>query len=371
VVYEVLKWEPDPSRSVARVKAALRAYAPEVFVPPDPEAHERLREVTLFMNDDGTISRLFNMRCDDKGCKACNLDKACKDPPFEADPFAAMGISPERLGRRGTWLAAGEFWVTYAWPRRPDDLPPRIDMRAYEYPRYDSDDDERIGERYFHKVHTPDVETEYCAPHWHNAFQGCSQTLPMPWALLGRDGHVWDAGFGPGGATFEYVESIYPGIRVDKGEGQWFGFGGANGFSIWIAPDSPIQRKSDVDMEKRRAFLVTGMSTSTNNPEPTTRSWPNPAWFVAAADLGVPVEMRNGTWRSMPEDGSGVEVTVTQADQAKITMNVRTQPKLGVHAGSWTQTARLEAPYGQTTTIELPGETLNQRLLLRVERLKQ
>jgi hypothetical protein len=175
----------------------------------------------------------------------------------------------------------------------------------------------------------------------------------------------------------EELEDKYPGIRVQFAEGG-LRIGGVHIATAWIAPDSPIQRKADVDMQKRKDFLVTAVPVQGHDFLP--------ARMVAAVDLNVPAEMSYGLSRYVSLEGlrylpvpekpvarSWVEVTVTQADRESIKMNVRALPLwLPLHPGSRTQTVRVEAPYGQATVVEIPGGTSDQtiRVALRVERLK-
>jgi beta-lactamase regulating signal transducer with metallopeptidase domain len=385
VVYEVLGREPDPSRSAGRAEAALRAYAPELFIARNGEAHEQ-HYVTLLMNDDGTVARMSKARF--------------SGWPYAVERFAAMGIPQERLGRGGRF-GAGNVLVDYAWPRRPDDPPDMWGPYGFLFPdgqplpapsaRDDPDDDARIEERYFREVgqNGPEAFTELV---------GGQKTYITPWVLYGRDGRVWDTGFwhsyadqphvGYNQALYEEIEDRFPGIRVDPG----LSVGGIAGMSIagmslataWIAADSPLQRKADVDLQKRKHFLVTGALTAAVSAT-AVRLWMP---MVAAADLDVPAEMSLGLgWPldldrlnaplyqlGTPAPRPRVEVTVTQASQKSMTLNVRALPLWRTsHPGIWTAIVRVEAPYGQTTTVEFPDHTPDQtmRLLLRVERLKR
>jgi hypothetical protein len=158
--------------------------------------------------------------------------------------------------------------------------------------------------------------------------------------------------------------------------------------TAWIAADSPIQRRADVDLQKRKHFLVTGALTAAISADVVRLSMP----MVAAADLNVPAEMSPGRFRyryldldrmqylpfffllGVPERQARVEVTVTQAGQESIRMNVRARPLWQTsHPGIWTQMVTVEVAYGHAATVEFPGDTPDRtmRLLLRVERLNQ
>jgi beta-lactamase regulating signal transducer with metallopeptidase domain len=383
VVYEVLGRAPDPSRSSARAEAALRAYAPELFVSQSAGTAERPARITLFMNDDGTVARLSRTLNGDYSLDAVGH-------------FAVLEVPQERLGRGGVFYI-GRTGVDYAWPRRLDDPPGMWNVYGYVFadaeplllpePREDRDDEARIAQRYFHDLQLkgPAAVTETVAGH---------TIVRTPWILFGRDGRVWEAGLYsyqdwpaasdglPGLASMalqEELEDRYPGIRVQF-VGRGLRIGGVEVATAWIAPDSPIQRKADVDLQTRKNFLVTAVPFQGHNPLPPP--------MVAAADLHVPAEMSYGRSRyasvaglrylprpewPVPGAASWLEVTVTQVHRERITMNVRAQlPWTAPHPGSWTQTVTVVAADGQATVVELPGDTPDpaMRLLLRVERLK-
>jgi len=155
----------------------------------------------------------------------------------------------------------------------------------------------------------------------------------------------------------------------------------------WIAPDSSVQSRADVYTQKRKTFLMTGMLDADVDRDEHGNRTDYLVSLVAATDLGVPAQMSAGRedyawyedYRYLPNEAEmfrpgDVEVTVTQADKTSIKMNVRARWAWGwaPQRESWTQTARVEAAYGQATPVELP-DTPHQttRLLLRVERLKQ
>jgi hypothetical protein len=119
------------------------------------------------------------------------------------------------------------------------------DKRRFREDRFD---DPQIEERYFHDVqlHGYLAITEVVEGH---------RTFRLPWMLLGRDGLVWDAGFwhnnsdAPGlfGDIDREVELRYPGIRVDPSPPWWPSDMPVPVAALWIAPDSPIQRRADVE----------------------------------------------------------------------------------------------------------------------------
>jgi hypothetical protein len=217
--YQVLKWAHDPSRSAARVRAAVAARYPEFFraYPLKPPGQDPKVEIlTVFMNDDGTINR-SNL---DDG----NLDVGSSgyDEKHRFNRFLDLGLSPEQFGHRG-WTAnlrdshelarfpnAPELDINYAWPRRPDDPPdsaflsnavfrPAIDGLMKESDAAPSD--ALFLERYFPNI-------------WEH---GTASTSDVVWLLVDRQGVVCDHGISRSGGTNGLdtkLMSRYPGTRI-------------------------------------------------------------------------------------------------------------------------------------------------------------
>jgi hypothetical protein len=90
--YQVLKWAHDPSRSAARVRAAVAVQYPEFFraYPPN-QSHEnnQAKLLTVFMNDDGTINRA-----------AWSDGSPVDDEKHRFNRFIDLGLSPDQFGHR-------------------------------------------------------------------------------------------------------------------------------------------------------------------------------------------------------------------------------------------------------------------------------
>jgi hypothetical protein len=245
VVYAVLRWPLDPSRTSARVRRSVRTQFPELFASKYPP-----RYATVFMNDDGGIAR----------SRTEMLTPLSHGTPLalSADPYEGLGIEPSSVGRSGITHDGG-VTIAYAWPRRRDDGP---NVRNFGIPlrpsRDDTSDDRAIIERYFPKT-----------------TQGHPLRSKQRWILMGRDGHIWGTGegayndFPPN--LLRDVEARYPGIKVMGPAGLW-GSTAARGMSclgdtheewealnvacVWIAPNSPVQRLDRVDFSKRADVLL-------------------------------------------------------------------------------------------------------------------
>jgi len=424
VVYEVLKWEPDPSRSSGQAESALRDAEPQL--PAEPIGRQQRMQLTLFMNEDGTIGKMSK--------RIVPEEAAWLGPDAAAERFAAMGIPKERLGRGFAWIGFANAAIVAAWPRRPDDPPdiwdlsfgkPALEIFREHPPRVDAADEEDIGRRYFHdlQMHGAAAVTE--------VVDG-QTTLRIPWVLLGTDGRVWDAGLWHSNseqpvivhsALFDEIRARYPGVVFQYAwslNPPWY-ISGVPVVTVWISATSPIQKKSDVDLQKAKGLLVTGglagclvsqaerfwgnsppsqgVCESQHYLSPELKGVRRPAWvpFAAATELGVPARFDLRGDQAMAFDARGVnsaaqhilqnvslgslsgaatpfEVTATQAGQERVTLHVRSlPPDATANPASPPQIVEVEALYGQATPVELPGDTPDQkaRLLLRVERLKQ
>jgi beta-lactamase regulating signal transducer with metallopeptidase domain len=448
VVYEVLRWEPDPSRSFERARTALQAAEPQLYSQyagpfrassSSELPWEKLPQVLLamFINDDGGVAQLSKQIVRD--------DEVPDNALFNAEEtvgerFSAMGIPKERLGRVLCCLGVGHLWAFAAWHRRPDDPPdvwdvsfskPATDLLRTHPPRVDTQDEERIATRYFHdlQMNGPQAITEVVAG---------QTTLRMPWVLVGTDGQVWDAGLSHSyperpvlTGVFEEIAARYPGIVLampffvgHSWHPDWR-ISGVPVVTVWISAKSPIQGESDTDLQKRNDILVTGGLAGACEFYPPKRDvWDNQLaseascgslhwyWgskglrqalvpFAAAVDLGVPAIIQLPSFRHLmlsfdapvvnsAERAGGeelplgkvsdyadrFELTVTQTTRERVKMHVRTLPSrahLRAEPTGPTRTVDVEAPYGQATAVDLPGDTPDQqaRLVLRVERLKQ
>ncbi|MGH8218648.1 MAG: hypothetical protein ACREUT_08800 [Steroidobacteraceae bacterium] len=373
IVYQVLQWPPDPSRTAARVRAALQTYAPELFR--SAEDNSPMVEVTVFMNGDGSVNRLS---------KRTSPPLRSIGGGFAVDRIAAMGIAKEHLGRCGytsSWL----LLINYCWPRRPDDAPDIVDLDHdtisreinAQYPsREDSGDDGRIASRYFpeiqaegHRAVTEDVNGQ--------------QAFMSAWILFGRDGRVWGTGVFHSesrvysGAIAQAIRARYPGIRIDGwSPGPPLRVNGVPISEFWIAPDSPIQKKSSVDLQKRKDVLVTGAvlwKVTFPVPDSPFRDF-LPAYFATGADFGVPTAPENHDPGARAFSPSFL-LTVTNVDQQTLQISLRSPkrgPTLSTSAAgdpaNWTQIKQLDVSYGQAATAKFNN---GNQLILRAERLRQ
>jgi hypothetical protein len=282
IVYAVLKWPVDASRSRARVEAALRNEHPELFQPSAPEVEH---VVTVFMNDDGTISR-FNDQ-------VLQMGEGIPLNTESPERFHAIGLSNAVLGRRASYASEGAAIVLYAWPRRageavwdPETSVPKPQGRE------DTADDAAILARYF-----PDAAATPLA-------KG-----ERRWILFGRDGRVWGTGqqtwaIGNGRSrTFVVndaeIEARYPGTRVSEMYGsaghqdQCLGASASERQQLriaclWVMPDSSVTERAQVNFSQRPdLFLLAEVRT------------PVPQDFAFHLSAGLKL----GTWTQSADRG--------------------------------------------------------------------
>lgn len=380
IVYEVLKWPPDPTRSVAKVRAAVEAYFPKLLEAPQ-NPHSAGVLVTVLMNDDGTVNRVRKRTL---GNPTSNLG----DSPEQF--VAALGASKKALGRRGFLVLprapqTANVFVAYAWPRRPGDPTADLDklrrsiLRQHP-PRRDTRDDAAIVHRYFSDIEKNGARALFTISH-----HGRRVT---PWVLFGRDGRVWDTGRGYYLGDFplkQELEARFPGIRVSLA-------GHANGIRthrgvridcLWIGPDSPVQKEANVDFGRRSDLLVTvyrhylRLPGVLNRPGPT-RQFVFPVNFGVPTGIGMAAIMHaHGLHGRVHDD---VQLIATDAGPGAVTIEVRTRDALAssaVPAGShsWAPAATLRIPYGDEKAVDLPDATARPagrvQLVLQPRRLRR
>jgi hypothetical protein len=238
VVYTVLKWPIDPTRSAARVEVAARDHFPELF---KGEMAHHGKYVTLFMNDDGSVNRAAKENMNPGWSTASDFDAI--------ERFTALGLTADEIGRRGviSLRPPDDGIIAYAWPRRPGDRD--LDERHREpKPQQDTADDRAIISRYF-------AEASNIVPKRHES----------GWVLIGREGHIWTTGRGvyeSGLALPREIEARYPGTKVMWPWENCLEVSAAGGAKlpiscVWLAPDSPVTELSGVDMFQRPDMLVT------------------------------------------------------------------------------------------------------------------
>jgi len=265
VSYQVYKWPPDPTRSAARVRAAVAAQYPEFFQPYGPIRGSQPGErklLTVFMNEDGTINR--EMLSDNDG-RTTGSEKA------EYQLFLKLGLTPEQFARRACttnihnsppyarYPDESSLMICYAWPRRSDDPPDEVfqsravfkqaeEKRATE--SHEQVPDEAFLERYFPDIwgHGPAFENEDL------------------WILFDHQGRVWDVGRSgsrsPGadiGVLAKELEAKYPGTKINLDLAR--SANTADGHSVYMEyfrldADSPVTERASIDYSKRRDLLL-------------------------------------------------------------------------------------------------------------------
>jgi BlaR1 peptidase M56 len=277
--FDVIKWPYDPMRSAELVRDAIAARYPgtlqvnqqvdgvlptraaadlptAAFDPgkgrerlqtislamadPAAETGRTVKLITVFMNDNGTISR-SDVR---------NIPAGGNQPPRSPAVFAQMGIDNTQLAHRGfIWhrrqsAPEQDLMVDYAWPRRANDPPDEADSvlidRVYgpeassAESLADEEFDRAILAHYF-----PDVSKGKPSHDDPNRF----------WVLLDRQGNIQATGRAhplapalpadflrdldlryPGIRTGEWARSH---VRVSSNQSAWVTY-------VWLAVDSPV-----------------------------------------------------------------------------------------------------------------------------------
>lgn len=384
VVYEVLKWKPDPTRSAARVLAALKAGAPILFVQPAfPGVPPPTTFVAVFMNNDGTINRL------QKKTTPAGQSFTMEWPPL----YAAMGLTPRELGRTG-FLAQPQpnTFVSYAWPRRADDptgedgLGPSLGPIVKNHtPGYDDTaDDASLAKRYF---------PEIAQRGWKAVTQRIDdvRTRALPWILFGRDGRVWGTGLWHNDtkklvfsvATYAAIEARYPGIRVQGDSVDPWSVRGVPIMAFWVRADSPIQSEAQVPWTKRKDLLVSGAFMVRRlypdwAPSPTLADAPVP--FAAAVNLGDAVDVGPFGYRGADAEAPFfLIVTANPRGADEVSLKVQFDVcGMGQMAASATpaclRSAVLRAHYDAPVEVPLQNDPQAQamysHIVLRVQRLR-
>jgi len=353
IVYAVLKWPIDSTRSAARVTAAVRARYPEAFtrVPGGQE----FNIITVFMNDDGTIER---------------ARKEVLEPPLQipgmgiAERFAPLGLQWGEIGRADMIsIPTGQVW--YAWRARLEDEVfdgPR--HRINDLPKTDDRDDRALIKRYF-----PDAASYHL---------GAGE---QRWILLGRDGHVWGTGHGvyPNSLLLEgEVEARFPGVRV----GEPWTEGSPRGSNclgttpaereklrvlcLWVTADSAITDPAAIDSKKRPDVFLAAILQANSGPEPGSHPVPD----VGAA---IPVRLSFGAAASSSSHGCQHLPTVPICRMRFIARGMgesRVQLNVTLDPPSSAGEATIAINYGEVKTVTLrDSESRAWRLALRPTRL--
>jgi hypothetical protein len=243
--YQVLKWPHDPTRSAARVRAAVAKQYPEFFRAYPPEqAYKKstASNLTVFMNEDGTINRAGLSESGDANYTG-------ERSTYER--FLALGLKPEQFGHRARtanfqdshrlqrFPNAPPLNIFYAWPRRQDD-PPDVVFQSrptfnHTFDKQQLEIEKRVPDEVILKRYFPDI--------WAH---GSATPSDVAWILTDRDGVVCDFGRGLMAgleSPFNELMKRYPGIRIalELGVGAKTAQGrGVNLDYLRLAEDSPL-----------------------------------------------------------------------------------------------------------------------------------
>jgi beta-lactamase regulating signal transducer with metallopeptidase domain len=396
IIYAVLKWSHDPARAEARVQAALEQEHPELR-PPNERVCERM---TVLMNDDGTINR------------ARSSEHPCQGPIVDdrRERLASLGVASAELGRGGTFVTKSPLRrvsIDYFWPRHVDDPSDIVELVSGQVnsevwvdhpPREDTRNDAAIAARYF-----PDLmQGGVVAP----VIDAVRYQI-TPWVLFGRDGRIWQAGrsliaapgrnvFGTGNPMLSReLEARYPGIRVQSSLPVQLrtGSGVMRYLPVWIAPDSPIQRREEVDMRRRSDLLLNADFVSTGDvlPTPVVSTQPGSPWqfgvsFVHAVNYDEPAGIGMTQYfidqlGPQPDHPLMLRVRVTSVDANTVAIDVQTRGTLTAvgkpaPGPEWASAGTLRVAYGAAGAIDLIDTSITSigkptRVVLRPQRLRE
>jgi beta-lactamase regulating signal transducer with metallopeptidase domain len=340
VMYTVLKWPIDPTRAAARAEAAAREHFPELF---EGEMAHHNKIVTLFMNDDGSVNRAAKEAINPGWSSKINFDAI--------ERFTALGLTADEIGRRGVILLRppDDGMIAYAWPRRSDDRD--LDERHREpKPRQDTTDDLAIISRYF-------ADASNSVPKQHQS----------GWVLLGRDGHIWTTGRGfyyqSGLMLPAEIEARFPGIKVTQPWDNCLEAPAAEGAKlpiscVWLAPDSPVTKLTDVDFRQRPDVFIAVdqfLLPSISGGQPHTFTNPVYLRFGKPAVGGFMLKRLEITARDMGARGVELNLQLHSYYRPEVTLDDKT----------------IQIRYDAEATIELldDGDLPAMRLALRPQRV--
>jgi beta-lactamase regulating signal transducer with metallopeptidase domain len=379
VVYEVLRWQPDPSRTADRVRSIVEHYD-SVLLEKSSDTGIGAVQMTVFINSDGTVNRASENKF--------RLGQSYTITEDALDRFAALGIAREQLGRHGgtNISSAGKpnIIIDYAWARQPSDPedPDGWDNGSDRGRKFlqmqwkaDTHDDEAIVQRYF-----ADIAQEGDAAV--TEVVDDRKLRLVPWILFGRDGRIWASGRSHTESCCYRLTSLegeiearFPGVIVQQEITNNFDPAGwhVNGVPIrclWIAADSPIQRKEDVDLSRRAELLLTGAFRYSPGELSATARDVTSFDFSKSMTFGKPEPLRFGFYSPAAQrlETRNVRVSATEpgADEVTLVVQTKTEPS------DWQPFATLRVPYGSRSVLELPntndGQPGRVRLILRPQR---
>jgi hypothetical protein len=351
VTFCVIRTEYDWTRSSSFVENEVRRRYGDQFL---PRGLGVMNRVTVFMTEAGRIDRARIDPLHHQGLYAI-------DNP-DVERFQKLGYSSDQIGPMGELVLSDEqeadhkhikyLLVSYAWPRRSHEaaatpaVPPPGTL-----PGDDPGVDLAIIEKYF-----PD------------AFTVSEQQAGLPWVLLARDGSVQLTGRSPvainnSAAIQAYIEALLPGAKINDFLGT--SVRNAAGKSataqfLWLAPDSPLARSSQVDLAKRKdAFLFVevawpkGVDARTSDDSFQKRIPP----YIVVTDRG---RSTSATWLPATfDEPARVEepglpdwrVTARAMNQAEISLAFEVKPQKAT--SHWVLAGVEESvPYGATTNFQ-------------------
>lgn len=378
IVYQVLRWPPDATRGHERVQKALELYNPELLKSSHTQQTGELIQLTVFMNEDGTVNR--------EQKRVVHVGESITEDQLER--FAAMGVSREQLGRMGfvgglTQPTNAPLSIDYAWPRRADD-PADVaalhtewrEIEAAHPPKRDDHDDAAIVRRYFPQVQERGKQavTETSAGR---------ESLMSPWILFGRDGRVWETGFRHnedghfrfGMNDITEMEARYPGVIVSfPGGTSNLRVNGVPITAAWVAAESPIQRKQDVDLRKRKDILLTSTlvdETPLDSSDPMLRN-PFALHFTSPMNFGEATAVEyipKKPWVQVTASSSGPQGVTLRVSTRDVLVAAPDQPA----SSDWLPAATVHVSYGSAATVHLFDRSFDVprkvRLVLRPQLL--
>lgn len=337
--YQVLQWPPDPSRSAARVRAAVAAAFPEFFrAYPVRGARAPLSVVTVFMNEDGTINRSSLTRL--------STTSLPDEERMGYQRLLHLGLSPAQFALRGTtgnwqdpasrlkYADAPPLMIDYAWPRRRGDPPDEITefpavLEKFHVPNpADSQlPDTALLARLFPEVaeHGPDSKDE---------------TL---WIVLDPAGRLWAAGKSEEFATTMMgIEALYPGSTLGSGRARMVDTAAGTPvmFSMWwLGADSPVRDRNAANIAER-ADLIARLQIFRNDQvvaevqmplkigTPVARDIPGGRVEIAAsgagpasADLSLSIDSADTSALPLVQPWSSPVVEVSYGDKANVALS--------------------------------------------------
>lgn len=349
LVTKVLHWPIDPTRSVSRVRQAVKDYFPDL----DQAPAESLSLITVLMNEDGTVNR---------GTK--NVLPSPWVLTGDDEKYSDPTVSEEQIGRSGFTQSPGyagestQWMIRYAWPRRANDpaVPPdeagassghwwwtKNDMAAFFASKADAaqkrtPQDDAIIARYFTDV--------------------LAKGLPDgrgAWLLIGRDGRILVAGTSILGGAWsslfldKELSARYPGLSAHPCEQitpRRVKTSGGRDFHLLyecVAIDSSLTQITGVKPSKNTDLFIDGYV------------YTNKSTGIAKEKAHFPYSWTGKFGQPAPSAFlPALEIVATDAGDREVELKVRQRTIWEAPWSEWT--ASLRVKYGEETDIEVPGQ---------------